>query len=76
MVTVGLDRPRDDLGPAALPKDARAGERVRLQRGVLLEVEVMQEPGLADLWTETLVLAGLAAVLLTASVRSFRARLD
>jgi ABC-2 type transport system permease protein len=44
---------------------------VEITRAIMLK-----GAGLADLWRETLILGGMAAVLLTASVRSFHARLD
>lgn len=44
---------------------------VEITRGIMLK-----GVGLAELWRETLILGGMALVLLTASVRSFHARLD
>jgi ABC-2 type transport system permease protein len=44
---------------------------VLVARGIMLK-----GVGLADLWRETAVLAGMAVVLLTLSTRSFKARLE
>jgi ABC-2 type transport system permease protein len=44
---------------------------VEITRGIMLK-----GVGLTELWRETLILGGMALVLLTASVRSFHARLD
>lgn len=44
---------------------------VEIARGIMLK-----GAGLAHLWQETLVLVGMTLVLLTASIRSFRVRLD
>ncbi|HEX6322959.1 MAG TPA: ABC transporter permease [Vicinamibacterales bacterium] len=44
---------------------------VEITRAIMLK-----GAGIADLWRETVILGGMAAVLLAASVRSFHARLD
>jgi hypothetical protein len=54
---VGLDGAGDNLGPATLAQNLRAGEGMSLERGVLLEVEIVEHAGDAP---DVLVLASLA----------------